>query len=723
MPSLSHPARPAPAVAAFVLGLLASAMLPACATPPAVAPGPGSLEATLAGEYALQGGQLQESASWYLRAARAAPGDAALAERAARIALLAGDDATATEALALWQAREPRTLPMRAIEASLAIRRGDEARAIDLLVALTALPDGWRHALNAIGAGGKDLALAGRVLGALVDADAIPPRLDSWLAFGGLAQRLDQSALAERIVDEVVARFPDEPRVALLRASQLREAGDIEAARVALAAVEGPAATDADLRLALAVEYEALGDPAAAARILARGPQDEYTHRLRAAFLAGADDEAALEALYVELQEDSARPDPQRRLLLGQVAEYLEHHEDALRWYRSVPGGPARLQARLRIAAVLHALDRDAEAFAALHDLQADADAHEDARRDAYLLEAALHFDAGDPDAEIDAFARGLAAYPDDPDLLYARALAWERRDDIARAEADFRKILVANRGEIAIRAFRAAYELGARTVAVFPYEDRNSLHRLKADEAYQIGEKGHPVRAYLDVAPYLDLAELGAFTTRTITLDPRPGAPGRRVVPTASGVLAATGYQNPGLQGFLATELPWLAQQRVRPLARIERQQGGDGVVGGTGGHDVARHRRGDNGCVVVADDAHIGEPRVDRSALAADVEPASGDGRLRPRRGDTREAERPARAGADALGERAEIGRSDGVTVADLRDGVKAAVKPANAGVHGATQPVAQAGAGPTSASCTRIGWLPGPVSRLLTKAPSNS
>ncbi len=62
-----------------------------------------------------------------------------------------------------------------------------------------------------------------------------------------------------------------------------------------------------------------------------------------------------------------------------------------------------------------------------------------------------------------------------------------------------FDKVLVANRGEIAIRAFRAAYELGARTVAVFPHEDRNSEHRLKADEAYVIGERGHPVRAYLD--------------------------------------------------------------------------------------------------------------------------------------------------------------------------------------------------------------------------------
>ena len=71
-----------------------------------------------------------------------------------------------------------------------------------------------------------------------------------------------------------------------------------------------------------------------------------------------------------------------------------------------------------------------------------------------------------------------------------------------------FSKILVANRGEIAIRAFRAAFELGAKTVAVFPYEDRNSLHRLKADEAYQIGSVGHPVRAYLDVEEIIRVAK-----------------------------------------------------------------------------------------------------------------------------------------------------------------------------------------------------------------------
>ncbi|HHT32761.1 MAG TPA: pyruvate carboxylase [Corynebacterium sp.] len=70
-----------------------------------------------------------------------------------------------------------------------------------------------------------------------------------------------------------------------------------------------------------------------------------------------------------------------------------------------------------------------------------------------------------------------------------------------------FSKILVANRGEIAIRAFRSAYELGIKTVAVYPHEDRYSIHRQKADEAYQIGVEGHPVRAYLDVDEIIRVA------------------------------------------------------------------------------------------------------------------------------------------------------------------------------------------------------------------------
>jgi pyruvate carboxylase len=70
------------------------------------------------------------------------------------------------------------------------------------------------------------------------------------------------------------------------------------------------------------------------------------------------------------------------------------------------------------------------------------------------------------------------------------------------------RKLLAANRSEIAIRIFRAANELGLRTVAIYSQEDRLALHRFKADEAYQVGVGKGPVEAYLDIAGIIAIAK-----------------------------------------------------------------------------------------------------------------------------------------------------------------------------------------------------------------------
>src|SRR5579872_2260194 len=74
-------------------------------------------------------------------------------------------------------------------------------------------------------------------------------------------------------------------------------------------------------------------------------------------------------------------------------------------------------------------------------------------------------------------------------------------------AAAPIRKILVANRSEIAIRVFRAATELGISTVAVFAEEDKLALHRFKADEAYQIGKGLGPIAAYLSIPDIIRVA------------------------------------------------------------------------------------------------------------------------------------------------------------------------------------------------------------------------
>ncbi|MDD3483946.1 biotin carboxylase N-terminal domain-containing protein, partial [Azovibrio restrictus] len=70
------------------------------------------------------------------------------------------------------------------------------------------------------------------------------------------------------------------------------------------------------------------------------------------------------------------------------------------------------------------------------------------------------------------------------------------------------KKILVANRSEIAIRIMRAAAELGMRTVAIYANEDRFALHRFKADESYLVGEGKKPIAAYLDIADIIRIAQ-----------------------------------------------------------------------------------------------------------------------------------------------------------------------------------------------------------------------
>ena len=71
-----------------------------------------------------------------------------------------------------------------------------------------------------------------------------------------------------------------------------------------------------------------------------------------------------------------------------------------------------------------------------------------------------------------------------------------------------FRKLMAANRGEIAIRVFRSAHELGIRTVAIYSHEDRFATHRLKADEAYEVGKPGEPIRSYLNIEAIVELAK-----------------------------------------------------------------------------------------------------------------------------------------------------------------------------------------------------------------------
>lgn len=139
-------------------------------------------------------------------------------------------------------------------------------------------------------------------------------------------------------------------------------------------------------------------------------------------------------------------------------------------------------------------------------------------------------------------------------------------------------KVLVANRGEIAVRAFRAAYELGIATVAVYPFEDRNSLHRLKADESYQIGESGHPVRAYLSVDEIIGAAQhAGAdavypgygFLSENPDLAAACAAAGITFIGPSAEILELTGNKSRAIAAARAAGLPVLNSSA--PSASVE--------------------------------------------------------------------------------------------------------------------------------------------------------
>ncbi|MDT9594522.1 pyruvate carboxylase [Nocardioides zeae] len=141
-----------------------------------------------------------------------------------------------------------------------------------------------------------------------------------------------------------------------------------------------------------------------------------------------------------------------------------------------------------------------------------------------------------------------------------------------------FSKVLVANRGEIAIRAFRAAYELGVRTVAVFPHEDRWSEHRLKADEAYEIGDEGHPVRNYLDpdlvvstaVAAGADAVYPGyGFLSENPALAEACAAAGITFVGPSAQVLELTGNKARAIAAAKAAGVPVL--RSVEPSTDVD--------------------------------------------------------------------------------------------------------------------------------------------------------
>ncbi len=206
------------------------------------------------------------------------------------------------------------------------------------------------------------------------------------------------------------------------------------------------------------------------------------------------------------------------------------------------------------------------------------------------------------------------------------------------------KRLLIANRGEIAIRIHRACAELGIRTIGIHSDEDRYALHRFKADEAYSLGEGGNPVGVYLDIPRILEIAESDRrrrdpsglrLPLRARRL--RQGRDRRRHALRRSALLRVVVGRRQGQRSQRgdrsgSADHPGLAPDRERPGGtRIRPRDRLPGHGEGLGRRRRSRHaRRRDRSRV----------PRVLRVGA-----PRSGE-RVRQRRGLRREADRAPQA-----------------------------------------------------------------------------
>lgn len=406
------------------------------------------LEALLAAEFARQANAAEAAAAWALAAALAAP-QPALSALALESALRAGDAARASAALARWQTIEPVAATREALALRFHVAQGDSEQAVQAALRLLANPEGVAAVAEALAAPYPDNGVIARaVLRELRIDPAFPLRIEAWLAMAGLAQRLGDGALSSQWIDDLVGRFPADPRAGLLRAERLNRQGKREAARAEVRLVLLNGALSAEQRRIAAEALAVLGDAAGAAAALARGPQDARSLGLRSSWLARAGDLEGLGRLFTEAQAlatpAALAAEPALPLLLGEIAERLQDWPAAEHWYRHLGSGQgeARDRARLRLGVVLARQQRFDAALDTLRRLQADESADGAVRRDAFIAEADQFESRRRRDEAEAALGRGLAVLEDDPALRVARAGVARNAGRWAAAEADLRAVL-----------------------------------------------------------------------------------------------------------------------------------------------------------------------------------------------------------------------------------------------------------------------------------------
>jgi tetratricopeptide (TPR) repeat protein len=416
---------------------------PAPEVVPPVELSPGLLYQLLVGEVSAQRGELEMSAHAYQQAA-AFTRDLRLARRATQIAVYAQDYTTALKAARLWVELAPEALDARQSLAALLIRQGRADEALAHLEALLKLSrDGSAHGfmlVTNILAREQDRRRALQVMEALM-----APRGDdvnALFAYANLAYLVEEYALAGQQIERLLGVQPGLPRALVLKANVLRKQGRddeaLEAYRTALDAMP----QDNALRLGYArmlVDMERLPEAREQFRMLGSQLSDNADVAYAEGLLAmQAGDLAQAERHFKHLLTLEQRVD-EAAYALGQIAETRGRTDEALRWYRQVSDGNNYLDAIVRSAVLINRQQGLAAARAYLHGIELQTSQQE---LRLYLVEGELLRDEGAREEAQQVYDAALQQFPDNVELLYARAMNAEGLGRLDLLERDLNAIL-----------------------------------------------------------------------------------------------------------------------------------------------------------------------------------------------------------------------------------------------------------------------------------------
>ncbi len=402
------------------------------------------------GEFALADGDVPAASRAYAQAA-ALSSDPRVAEASAGLAISDGNRGQAQTAIERMQSTGAGTVAVARKRAQLALMRGhrDEARQELEKVLAPGGEQAWREFAQIL-ADARDPALAGTLLEDLATTKTLPgDDAGIWVAMSQLGEKLNRHLYAERLAEQAASRFATAQAYAWSGHLKLAAGHQDEGlALYAKAVAKDP--DDTRLRQMYAAALGKAGKDREALAALGQGPQNLDVLTGQAAYAARLEDKTELARVYETLKSHRARYDRNIGFLLGQLAEVLDKPKAAMDFYADVPADDKNaFEATVRHAVLLDQDGQSGRAHALAQQLQRDyADDKDDLSR-AYLLDAQLYVHAGNPNAAVDAYTRGLVKLPDDADLLYGRALSQADRGDSKAAIADLRRVLELKPGDI----------------------------------------------------------------------------------------------------------------------------------------------------------------------------------------------------------------------------------------------------------------------------------